>query len=297
MYMEQQTFIALAEKESGSSAQNDQGRDEADTSFQFVSASRESRSFGEGDSNFLSDGDAPFFDYQSDTEVTTANFGDNEVNTIKFGPPGNVRDEPAGFLPDSEVSTMKFETGKNKNNNTSVSGSPVKHVTFRFGAESPVVRKEVAEIPNTKERLQVLESSNSVYQVSISPLPDIPKPIDDSTFSKVSKIMSKKIPFVPMVMATRPEAPVESLYTTAPMKSVAPRPAIRRRLPPLFDRDGVISFETALRDGRAPLICASVILLGSVAAAGKEGLFLILAASLLMHMVILFLEKRQPNSD
>jgi hypothetical protein len=66
-----------------------------------------------------------------------------------------------------------------------------------------------------------------------------------------------------------------------------------RNLPPLFDRDGVISLEAAFRHPKAQVICASVMMVSSVVLFGKEGFLILLAVAFLVHMVMMVGDRLQ----
>jgi hypothetical protein len=156
---------------------------------------------------------------------------------------------------------------------------------IKFDAGS---RTAVGQLPNQADKIEVAQRTDSVFVVKrCDPRAEV---IDDATFAKASRIMSRRIPFVPVQTAADPDEPIENVYTIVKQK---PRPALQRvAMPPLFDRDGVISFETAFRHRKATSICALVLVLASVSLLGKEGLFLLLAVALGVHMTLLILRKR-----
>lgn len=156
------------------------------------------------------------------------------------------------------------------------------------------VVKAVAELPDREEQLEVQQKDDQVFQVSISSLRKqrrkTTNDLDDESFSETSKMMSEKMPFVPMKMATRPEEPVHTLYVD--LKSALAHRG-HKKLPPLFDKNGIVNMETAIRHPDATHICASVMMVGSVMLFGKEGFLMLLAVAFLTHLVVTLVEKRK----
>jgi hypothetical protein len=153
-----------------------------------------------------------------------------------------------------------------------------------------------AKLPNRPAEIAVEQRADHVFVVSVSKIQDDDESdqdvLDDATFSKASRIMSKKIPFVSMQYATRPDQEVKTIYGR--LSPVVKKDTQRsRKLPPLFDRDGVISLEAAFRHPNAPVICASVMMVSSVVLFGKEGFLILLAVAFLVHMVMMVGDRLQ----
>jgi hypothetical protein len=154
-------------------------------------------------------------------------------------------------------------------------------------------------LPNRPEQLEISQRADQVFVVTVSRVMEPEKiEMDDKTFAQVSKMMSKKIPFVSLKngLATQPEQEVATLYTRVRGKAVA-KVELPKKLPSLFDRDGVISIDAACRDPRAPAICAITLLLFAVVFFGKEGLLLLLAMSFLVHMIVVLADKYDREAD
>ena len=200
-------------------------------------------------------------------------------------------------------SSSMFELG------TSASGETSQESFDTFGAvgtgdELPPVNpgfdtvKAVAELPDREEQLEVQQKDDQVFQVSISSLKTkrgdtrrkTTTDLDDDTFSEAAKLMSQRIPFVPMKLATKPEEPVNTLYVD--LKSALAQRG-QRKLPPLYDKNGIVNMQTAIRHPDAVQICASVLLLGSVILFGKEGLLMLLAVAFLTHLIVTLVDKRK----
>ena len=67
---------------------------------------------------------------------------------------------------------------------------------------------------------------------------------------------------------------------------------ISRRLPPLFDDDGVISFDTAIHHKKTPIYIASILVLLSFIFFGKECFISLLSIGLFLNLVTTFNEKQ-----
>lgn len=116
-------------------------------------------------------------------------------------------------------------------------------------------------------------------------------PVDDKTFIKTAKIMSSKIPFTPVSFGTNPDAPLKTLYSSGfEIKK-------SNELPPLFDRDGVISLETAYRHPKAPLYLSSLLVFIAYLFFGREGFILLLSLAFFVHIVISVSERQQSMID
>jgi hypothetical protein len=150
-------------------------------------------------------------------------------------------------------------------------------------------RTAVGQLPNKPDKIEVAQRTDSMFVVKRCEAKD--EVIDDDTFAKVSRIMSRRIPFVSIQLAADPDEAIENVYTIVKQKPIPP--VKRVPLPPLFDRDGVISFETAFRHKNATSICAILLVLVSVMLMGKEGFFLLLAVALGVHMTLLIMAKRK----
>ncbi|KAH0785608.1 STE family protein kinase [Histomonas meleagridis] len=117
------------------------------------------------------------------------------------------------------------------------------------------------------------------------------KEIDDKTFVQMSKQMSTKMPFTPMTFGSNPEAPIKTLYTTFVIEKDS------NVLPPLFDEDGVISFETAFRHPKAPRFIAVFLAFLVYLFFGADGFVVLLALAFLTQMVITMSEKRDQKKQ
>jgi hypothetical protein len=153
-----------------------------------------------------------------------------------------------------------------------------------------------AKLPNRSAEIAVEQRADHVFVVSVSEIEADEEPeedaIDDATFSKASRIMSKKIPFVSMQLATKPDQEVKTIYGR--LNPVVKKEVTRlKKLPPLFDRDGVISLEAAFRHPNAHVICASVMMVSSVVLFGKEGFLILLAVAFIVHMVMMVGDRLQ----
>ena len=114
--------------------------------------------------------------------------------------------------------------------------------------------------------------------------------ISDKTFSKTAKIISEKIPFTPFNIGANDDASIKTLYTID--KAAAMNIPISRRLPPLFDDDGVISFDTAIHHKKTPIYIASILVLLSFIFFGKECFISLLSIGLFLNLVTTFNEKQ-----
>lgn len=111
--------------------------------------------------------------------------------------------------------------------------------------------------------------------------------IDDKTFVQTAKIMSSKMPFTPVSFGTNPDAPLRTLYSSGlDIKN-------DKQLPPLFDKDGVISLETAYRHPKATLYLASLMVFIVYLFFGRDGFILLLAMAFFVHIVFTVLEKQE----
>jgi hypothetical protein len=160
-----------------------------------------------------------------------------------------------------------------------------KHVKF---VTPPQVAS--AKLPNRSAEIAVEQRAEQVFVVSVSEIGSDEESesevLDDVTFSKASKIMSKKIPFVSMQFATKPDQEVKTIYR--PLSPMVKKEARQlKKLPPLSDRDGVVSLEAAFRHPNAAVICASVMMISSVVLFGKEGFLILLAVAFLVHMAMM----------
>jgi serine/threonine protein kinase len=184
--------------------------------------------------------------------------------------------------------------------------------TMRVARNSPSIEDAVApeperpskvsvRLPNRPEQLEISQRADQVFVVNISKVTietEQKIEMDDATFARVSKAMSKRIPFVSMknALATQPEQEVATLYTRIRGK-LAIKIEPSKKLPPLFDRDGVISIDAAFRDPKAPAICAITLLLFAVVFFGKEGLLLLIALSFLVHMIVVLADKYARDAE
>ena len=151
-----------------------------------------------------------------------------------------------------------------------------------------------------KKTLKLEQKEDNVFVLSLdnqkrsrSPREEKQPKLDDRAFQQVSRIMSKKIPFSPLTIAANPDAPIETIYST-----VDPKLMMRKKLlPPLFDEDGVINFDAAIRHDNATKFCAIAMVLFALTFFGSDGFFLLLGISILTHISVIFMLKRKQRHE
>ncbi|OHT13766.1 hypothetical protein TRFO_15978 [Tritrichomonas foetus] len=177
-------------------------------------------------------------------------------------------------------------------------GQQVQQVQPQPQQQRKTVRFEL-NVPSMRRTMKLEQKDDSVFVISYDNKAKKKKvkqdeqlKLDDKAFQQVSRFMSKKIPFSPLTIATNPDAPVETIYTTVDATMMR-----KKLLPPLVDEDGVINIDAAIRHDNATIICALSMILFCFSLFGTNGFLILLGVSFLTHMTVVFMKKRKERHE
>lgn len=119
-----------------------------------------------------------------------------------------------------------------------------------------------------------------------------PKLISDQVFVKVSRIMSLKIPFIPLKYGTNQDADVKTLYKTR--KEYIDINAMKKG--PVFDSNGQINIHSALRKKNTSIYFSFFIIVFVLYLFGIEGFSVLVCSGFILNIIIFYLRKQREIS-
>jgi serine/threonine protein kinase len=143
----------------------------------------------------------------------------------------------------------------------------------------------LAEAPEEPERPHVV-----IEVPQESPAPEMGTvPLDDTTFVQVSRVISTRIPFVEMRCGAAPDADTGAIYRPRVITVGDPKKG------PIFNEDGVLNLQAALRSKEAPPIFALVLIIFFCFFFGLDGFIGLAAVSLLTNLIVIRLRKMRDD--
>ena len=125
------------------------------------------------------------------------------------------------------------------------------------------------------------------------PVPLSEEDIQEFLWLKQVRRNSLKIPFVPFVLATNPDAPVKTLYSQPGIKELNEEEEEEVENLNIFNEYGLIKFKTVLKDKRTPYIIAFILFIISGILFGQKGFIFLIVIALISNMILLHINKRK----